>query len=185
VKHGEEEEDLGKGVLPNELLMSNAQETMMSNALRGGKRVKQKPNMEEQGIERRLENWGYCQRGKGGGSMLTRETRSTSPYGGQGYKCMTNVVCTLMREAAIGPRGGSVSQAKLDFEDAAVIQAVWLTLGPRHKLLLRDFYVLNTQQNVICRAMNIKHWPASHWQRELRAAQDAVQKIIDSKNSQA
>lgn len=137
------------------------------------------------GIERRLENWGHCQRGKGGGSMSARETRRVSPYGGQGYRCMTNVVCTLMREAASGPKGGAATQAKLDFADSAVINAAWLQLGPRQKLLLRDFYVLNTQQNVICRALNIKHWPASHWKRELAAAQEAVQKIIDSNNSQA
>jgi hypothetical protein len=143
----------------------------------------QKPNTEAPTIDQRLANWGHCQRGKGGGSMSARETRSVSPYGGQGYRCMTNVVCTLMREAASGPKGGPATQAKLDFADAATIHAAWMTLRPREKLLLRDFYVLNTQPHVICRALSIKHWPASHWQRELAAAQEAVQKVIDSKNS--
>lgn len=144
--------------------------------------VKQKPNMDEMTIGRRLENWGHCQRGKGGGSMLTRETRRTSAYGGQGYKCMTNVVCTMMREAAHGPKGGAATQAKLDFLDAAVINAAWLKLDVRHKLLLRDFYALARPVNVICREMSIKHWPASHWQRELEAAQGAIAKILDSTN---
>jgi hypothetical protein len=126
--------------------------------------------MEEMGIERRLQNWGHCQRGKGGGSMSARETRRMSPYGGQGYQCM--------REAAHGPKGGPASQARLDFVDAAAINAAWLQLGARHKLLLRDFYVLERAVNVICREMSIRHWPASHWKHELAAAHEAIQKII-------
>lgn len=141
--------------------------------------MKEKPSMKEMNIERRLDNWGHCQRGKGGGSMSTRETRRMSPYGGGGYQCMTNVVCTLMREAASGPKGGPVSQSKLDFEDAAAINSAWLQLGARHKLLLRDFYALERPVNVICREMDIKHWPVSHWQRELREAQAAIEFLVE------
>jgi hypothetical protein len=141
--------------------------------------VKQKPNMEEMEIGRRLENWGHCQRGKGGGSMVTRETRRMSPYGGGGYQCMTNVVCTLMREAASGPVGGAATQSKLDFDDAATINAAWLRMPTRQKLLLRDFYALGRPVNVICREMNIKHWPASVWQRELSEAQAAIEAIVE------
>jgi hypothetical protein len=92
---------------------------------------------------------------------------------------MTNVVCTLMREAASGPKGGAATQAKFDFADAAAMNAAWLLLGVRHKLLLRDIYVLERPVNVICREMSIKHWPTSHWQRELRAAQDAIESILE------
>lgn len=147
--------------------------------------MKEKLSMQEMSIERRLENWGYCQRGKGGGSMSTRETRRVSPYGGQGYQCMTNVVCTLMREAANGPKGGPVSQSRLDFGDAAAINTAWLQLGARHKLLLRDFYALERPVNVICREMSIKHWPGAHWQRELRAAQAAIESIVEKNMEQA
>lgn len=154
----------------------------MTNAVCDGP-AKRKPSMAEMGIERRLENWGHCQRGKGGGAMMTRETRRVSPYGGQGYRCMTNVVCTMMREAANGPKGGAVTQSRLDFADSAVVSAAWLALAPRHKQLLRDFYVLDRRPNAICRVLNIKLWPTSHWTRELTAAQQAIQKIIDSKNS--
>ena len=139
-----------------------------------------KPNTEGLTIDQRLTNWGHCQRGKGGGAMMTRETRRTSPYGGQGYKCMTNVVCTLMREAASGPVGGQATQSKLDFADAATINAAWLGLPTRQKLLLRDFYALGRPVNVICREMSIKHWPASHWQRELGAAQAAIQSMVEN-----
>lgn len=128
-------------------------------------------------IEKRLENWGLCQRGKGGGSMSTRETRRSSPYGGGGYQCMTNVVCNIMKEAAHGPKGGAPSQSKLDFIDAAIINDAWAALGPRHRLLLRDLYALGRPVNVICRELNIRHWPASHWKRELLEAHAAIQAI--------
>lgn len=95
---------------------------------------------------------------------------------------MTNVVCNLMKEAAHGPKGGPASQAKLDFEDAAVINRAWLKLGVRHKLLLRDFYAFGRPPTVICRDLSIKHWPASHWKRELAAAQDALKNIVDNGN---
>lgn len=138
----------------------------------------EKRSVAAMGIDARLENWGFCQRGRGGGSMSTRETRRTSPYGGQGYKCMTDVVCNLMKEAAYGPKGGAASQAKLDFDDAATINLAWLQLGPRHKTLLRDHYALARPVNVICREMDIKHWPAHHFKRELKAAQDAVDALV-------
>jgi hypothetical protein len=144
----------------------------------------QKPSTTPPTIEQRLVNWGHCQRGKGGGSMSTRETRRLSPYGGQGYQCMTNVVCNLMREAASGPVGGLASQAKLDFADSAVVNAAWLMLGYRNKLLLRDLYMLDRRPAAICRVLSIRLWPTSHWMRELEAAHQAIQKIIDSKNSQ-
>jgi hypothetical protein len=140
--------------------------------------VKQKIQMVDRDIATRLDNWGLCQRGKGGGSMSTRETRRTSPYGGSGYKCMTNVICNLMREAAHGPKGGAAAQSKLDFEDAATINRAWSELAPRFRLLLRDLYALGRPVNVICRELNIKHWPASHWKRELLAAHDAVERIV-------
>lgn len=137
--------------------------------------MKQKANIAEASIEKRLENWGLCQRGKGGGSMSTKETRRGSPYGGGGYTCMTNVVCNIMKEAAYGPKGGAASQSKLDFGDASVLNLAWGMLGPRHRLLLRDLYALGRPVNVICRELSIKHWPASHWKRELRTAQEAIQ----------
>lgn len=129
----------------------------------------------------RLENWGLCQRGRGGGAMATRETRRTS-RGGGGFTCMTDVVCNMMRIAATGPARGSVTQSRLDFEDAAVINRAWLQLPPRPKLLLRDHYALARPVNIICRELNIKHWPNIHWQRELLRAQEAINDIVNGGN---
>lgn len=114
--------------------------------------------------------------------MSARETRRTSPYGGQGYVCMTAVACKAAREAARGPAGGLATQSKLDFQDAEIINRAWQRIGIqqfKHKLLLRDYYVLGSSPNSICRNLDIKHWPPTHWQRALRAAQEAIEDAID------
>ena len=143
---------------------------------------KSKPAMHERDIEARLINWGMCQRGRSGGRMLARETRRTSPYGGQGYKCLTAVVINNMRQAAHGPVGGIATQSTLDFHDAEVINRAWQRLGVeqfKHKLLLRDLYVLGHSPNAICRNLDIKHWPTSHWRRALAEAQAAIEDAAD------
>lgn len=96
---------------------------------------------------------------------------------------MTDVVCTIMREAANGPKGGSYSQSKLDFNDAEKIDAAWRRLGIRHQLLLKDRYVLGKSIGTICRQLNIKQTPQQYnWNDELAAAQEAIEDIVDSGN---
>jgi hypothetical protein len=144
--------------------------------------VKQKTPMCDMPIATRLDNWGLCQRGKGGGVMAARETRRASPYGGQGYQCMTLVACNALRNRALGPAPGKTAQSKLDFKDAERIQDAWRRLSIKHQLLLKDLYVLDKSVNTICRQLNIKHTPGFHWNRELAAAQDAIEDIVDSGN---
>lgn len=136
--------------------------------------AKPKQPVADMGIVARLENWGWCQRGRTGGAMISKETRSTSPYGGQGYKCMTNTVCTIMREAANGPAPSRTAQSRLDFNDAAIIQSAWQKLSIRHQLLLKDLYVFDKAVNTICRQLTIRHTPGHHWNSELKSAQDAI-----------
>jgi hypothetical protein len=131
-------------------------------------------------IATRLENWGACQRGRSGGKMASKETRQTSPYGGQGYKCMTDVVCNIMRLAAHGPVGGASTQAKFDFGDSETVNAAWQKCEVRHSLILKYYYVYSKPDFVICRELDIKQWPATHFKRELLAAQLAIQKLIDA-----
>ena len=137
-----------------------------------------KPLMCEQDIAARLINWGMCQRGRSGGAMVARETRRSSPYGGQGYQCMTAVVCGMLKAAAKGPSGGIPTQSRLDFGDASTINLAWQKLSPRHRLLLRDLYVLDRPVYVICRELNIRHWPGIHWNRELAVAQQAIEAAV-------
>lgn len=141
---------------------------------------KEKIPVAQQGIEARLINWGLCQRGRGGGSMRAKQTRSG--HGGGGYQCMTDAVCNMLRIAATGPKGSAASQAQLDFTDSKCIQDAWQRLPPRPRLLLRDLYALGRPVNVICRELSIKHWPAIHWQRELARAQEAIDDLVRSGN---
>ena len=135
--------------------------------------------MAEMDIVTRLENWGQCQRGRTGGAMTARESRRSSPYGGGGYQCMTAVICHMLRMQANAPAGGTYTQSKLDFEDAATLMRAYAVLSVRHKLLLRDLYALGRPVNVICREMDIKHWPAIHWKREIEGAQQAIAAVVD------
>ncbi len=130
-------------------------------------------------IEGRLINWGLCQRGRGGGTMAAKETRRSPSSGGTGYACMTALVCDMMRMAAMGQIGGAATQSRLDFGDAAVVNAVWIRLAVRHKILLKDVYALGRPVNIICRELDIKHWPASHFKMEMKSAQDAAAKLLD------
>jgi hypothetical protein len=133
-------------------------------------------------IAMRLANWGLCQRGRGGGSMVTRETRSVSPYGGQGYKCMTDVVCTIIRDRVNGPPPGKKVLASMNFEDAAIIQRAYMQLSIKHQMLLKNLYVLGQSPNAICRQLSIKHTPGHHWNRELYSAQEAIDDILNGGN---
>jgi hypothetical protein len=130
----------------------------------------------------RLANWGLCQRGRGGGAMATRETRRTSPYGGQGYKCMTDVVCTIIRNAANGAPPGKKAAASMDFKDAAIIQRAYAQLSVKHQMLLKNLYVLGQTPNAICRQLSIKHTPGHHWNRALAEAQDAIDDVVNGGN---
>jgi hypothetical protein len=136
-----------------------------------------RPPMASMDIVTRLENWGACQRGRSGGAMVARESRRSSPYGGQGYKCMTDVICNMLRLAANGPTGGTHTQSKLDFGDADAINRAWQALAVRHKTILKDLYALNRPVAVICRELDIKHWPATFFKRELLDAQNAIYQL--------
>gem|GEM_PF-6989857 len=114
--------------------------------------------------------------------MATRETRSTSPYGGQGYKCMTAVACNLLRIAANGAPPGKKTLASMNFEDAAIIQRAYMQLGVKHQMLLKNLYVLEQAPNAICRQLSIKHTPGHHWNRALAEAQEAVGDILNNGN---
>lgn len=133
-------------------------------------------------LKQRLENWGKCQRGgAGGGLVRAKETRSASPYGGQGYKCMTGVICNMLETAATGPAGWRPMKSELlDRDDAKIVTSAWVRLSERPKAILKWCYILNKPPGEICRHLGIRQWPASHFKAELIAAEDAIQKLLDS-----
>lgn len=132
-------------------------------------------------IRDRLENWGRCQRGAAGGGMRAKETKSVSPYGGQGYKCMTAVVCNILASAAVGDAGWhNTNRSNLDFADSEIITKAWLEMPDRPKTILKWVYALNSPVQVVCRRLEIRHWPASHFRAALKSAENIIQRIIDN-----
>lgn len=139
-----------------------------------------------QNIRDRLENWGRYQRGGSrvgcGGTMRAKETRSTS-HGGGGWQCMTDVVCNIMRQSATGPAGWQETSRKMTSEeiaDAKLVTSAYVRLPERQQSVLKWCYVLNAQPAVVCRKLGIPAWPASHFKRELFAAEDAIKNILEN-----
>lgn len=137
-------------------------------------------------LKDRLENWGKYQRGgnrAGAGGMHAKETRSASPYGGQGYKCMTGVICNILAASATGPAGwqrGGAPMTSVEIADAKLVTLAYITLKERAKDILRWCYVQNAQPAVICRKLGIQAWPASVFKRELEMAEANIAKVLDS-----
>ncbi len=140
-------------------------------------------------LKDRLENWGKYQRGgnrPGAGGMRAKETRSASPYGGQGYKCMTGVICNILATSAVGASGwketrsGTAAMSSAEIADAKLVTLAYITLKQRAKDVLRWCYVLNAQPAVICRKLGIQPWPASAFKRELETAEAEISKVLDS-----
>jgi hypothetical protein len=148
-------------------------------AVRKAETEKKPKDVSGKSIQARLENWGRCQRGATGGGMRAKETRSVSPYGGQGYKCITAVVCNILASGAVGKDGRTSTRSNLDFNDSEVITKAWLQMPDRQKTLLKWVYALNAPVLVICRRLEIRHWPASHFSRELKSAENIIQRIVD------
>lgn len=116
--------------------------------------------------------------------MRAKETRSASPYGGQGYKCMTGIICNVLATSATGPAGwretrkDSRAMVTAEIEDAKAVTAAWVRLPERQKSMLRWCYVLNKPPAEICRRLGIRQWPASHFKAELFAAENAIEKEL-------
>lgn len=132
--------------------------------------------MTERTIKDRLDNWGRCQRGgSGGGVMSAKETRSGS---GSGGGCMTDVICTMMRQAANGRAGSAGIRSDADHADAELINRAWLSMRADPKALLKWYYVHNKNPSEICRRLEIKHYPRKIFENALGAAEDAIEGMI-------
>lgn len=144
--------------------------------------------MAKNSIRERLENWGMFQRAgthTGGAGMRAKETRSASPYGGQGYKCMTSVICNMLATSATGPAGWretrhGAAMTSEEIADAKLVSGAWVRLSERPKSMLKWCYVLNKPPGEICRHLGIRAWPASHFKAELHAAEVAIAKFLDN-----
>ena len=133
--------------------------------------------MTERTIKDRLENWAKVQRSgsSGGGAMVARETRGS---GGSGGGCMTDVICTMLRQAANGRTGSSGMRSDADHADAELVNRAWLLMRAEPKALLKWYYVHNKNPSEICRRLEIKHYPRKIFDNALWAAEEAIEATI-------
>ena len=122
--------------------------------------------MNKVSIRERLENWARWA-GAGSGS---REGRSMT---------MTGIVCDRLRKASLGNVWSGVQPlAELDDSDARQVEQAWSRLEPRHRELLRWWYVRRARSEFICRRLGIKLFPRSVFDLELKRAETAIEKIL-------
>lgn len=114
-------------------------------------------------IRDRLANWADCSRGG-------------APRGGE---CMTNVVCSSLRRAALGEVwSGHSGRQQLDHADGDLVERSWKTLAPLHKELLRWHYIRSAPPGLICRRLGIKPRPTAVFDLELRRAEVAIEAAL-------
>lgn len=97
----------------------------------------------------------------------------------KGRHSMTAFVCDRMRSAAQGalhtPTGGG---DRMDNADAALVERAWKTLLPRHRDLLRWYYIRNATPEFICRRMGFRVRPTSVFNIELARSEEEIARVL-------
>jgi hypothetical protein len=130
-------------------------------------------------IGARLENWGKCYRTGSRGLTAATTKGWREPSRGGSPLTMTAIAIERLRAASFGPNGKSRSST-LDYDDARVIEKACAKLEWRSKALLRLYYVWHSAPATICRKLDIRHWPVSHFNNALAQAKDEIEQHIDS-----
>lgn len=113
----------------------------------------------------RLENW----------------ARWATARAGRGADSMTGAICESMRKAALGNVwSGHDQRDPLDDTDAVRIEQGMRELSTFDRLLLHWCYIEQARPEVICRKLSIPVRPASEFVDRFRAAQDAIEDIVDN-----
>ncbi|KFX63315.1 hypothetical protein A8H39_18790 [Paraburkholderia fungorum] len=63
--------------------------------------------------------------------------------------------------------------------DAAMIEAAWRRLEPRHKELLRMVYLWHAGREVVCRRLRIPRHPRNRYDLELASARNALACLLE------
>lgn len=122
---------------------------------------------ERKDIGARLENWArWC--------FLT---------GGRGADCMTGAICESLRKAALGNVwSGHEVRDETNDADAIAIERGMRFLEVAHRLMLFWCYIEQARPEVVCRKLSIPARPASEFVQRFRAAQEAIEDIVDGGN---
>lgn len=67
---------------------------------------------------------------------------------------------------------------RLDSDDAALVERAWKTLAPKHRELLRWYYIRQANPAMICRRMGIKPRPTSIFDLELARAEAEIARML-------
>lgn len=122
---------------------------------------------EKKDIGVRLENW----------------ARWATAKGSRGSDCMTGTICEGLRKAALGNVwSGHGDLNRIDEADAIVLELGMRKLEFQMRLLLWWCYIEQARPEVVCRKLSIPTRPASEFVERFRAAQEAIEDIVDSGN---
>lgn len=96
---------------------------------------------------------------------------------------MTGAICEGLRKAALGNVwSGHGELNPIDDSDAIRIEMGMRKLPFQQRLLLDWCYIEQARPEVVCRKLSIPIRPASIFVELFRAAQDAIEEIVDSGN---
>ena len=113
------------------------------------------------------------------GARLENWSRWCTARTGRGPDCMTGAICDDMRKNSGLVREGHHCIDKIDDGDAVRIEMGMRKITTPQRLLLSWCYIEQARPEVICRKMSIAPRPASVFVDLFRAAQCAIEQIVD------
>lgn len=96
----------------------------------------------------------------------------------------TGAFCDQLRREAEGDAHQQQDRRKVDEADAARIERGMRDLETKHRMLLWWCYIKQAEPNRVCREMRISHRPATVFVGVFRAAQAAIESIVDNSMEQ-
>ncbi len=118
---------------------------------------------ERRDIGWRLENW----------------ARVVTAGGPRVAASQTGAICDRLRRAVEGTAPASGERRTLDDADGWAIEAGMRELQTKHRILLWWCYIQNASPEMVCRKMGIPHRPATEFVGTFRAAQAAIECIVE------
>lgn len=92
----------------------------------------------------------------------------------------TGAICDAMRKAHEGSATSGDDHRKIDEDDAWRLERGMPQLETKHRMLLWYCYIKMAPPEVVCRRMGIPHRPATEFVAQFRAAQGAIESIVEN-----
>lgn len=118
--------------------------------------------------------------GKDIGARLENWARWATARSASGADCMTGAICESMRKAALGNVwSGHQVRDPIDDRDAILIEVGMRKVAFPQRILLSWCYIEQARPEVVARKCS---FPIKEFVERFRAAQDAIEDIVDSGN---